>query len=40
VTYELNDLHIFDFKTSKWYLANEDDKNASQSGSPKNKATM
>jgi hypothetical protein len=40
VTYELNDLHIYDINTNSWYLVNEDDKNASQSGSPKNKAIM
>ena len=29
VTYELNDLHIFDLVKNRWFLVNEDDKNAS-----------
>eukprot|EP00347_Sterkiella_histriomuscorum_P022173 403331423 len=40
ITYELNDLHIFDIKNGKWFLCNENNQNASQSGSPKNKAIM
>lgn len=38
VTGELNDLHLFDLKTGTWHTIEEDNKNASQSGSPKNKA--
>ena len=40
ITYELNDLHIFDLKTRQWYTVDEDNKAASQSGSPRNKAIM
>lgn len=37
ITNELNDLHLYDIKTDNWYIVEEDNKNASQSGSPKNK---
>ncbi|CDW87956.1 kelch motif family protein [Stylonychia lemnae] len=40
ITYELNDLHIFDIKENRWFLGNENNQNASQSGSPRNKAIM
>jgi hypothetical protein len=40
VTNELNDLHMFDIESNKWYILEEDNKNASASGSPKNKAIM
>ena len=37
VTGELNDLHLYDLQTGNWHTIEEDNKNASQSGSPKNK---
>lgn len=37
ITNELNDLHLFDLKTLNWHTIEEDNKNASQSGSPKSK---
>jgi hypothetical protein len=40
VTCELNDLLMFDIKTGHWHTIEEDNKNASQSGSPRNKAIM
>lgn len=40
VTNELNDLHMFDIQLNKWYILEDDNKNASASGSPKNKAIM
>lgn len=40
VTYELNDLHLYDIKTGRWYTIEEDNKNASESGSPRNKAIL
>lgn len=29
VTYELNDLHIYDISSNTWHTINEDEKNAS-----------
>lgn len=40
VTNELNDLHFFDIINKKWYILEDDNKNASASGSPRNKALM
>jgi len=40
VTYEMNDLKIFDIVTKKWKIIDEENKNASESGSPKNKQMM
>lgn len=37
VTYEMNDLRVFDVKAMKWRIIDEENKNASESGSPKNK---
>jgi Galactose oxidase, central domain len=37
VTYEMNDLKIFDVVTKTWKTIDEENKNASESGSPKNK---
>lgn len=37
VTYEMNDLKIFDVTTKVWKTIDEENKNASESGSPKNK---
>lgn len=37
VTYEMNDLRVFDVKEKKWKIIDEENINASESGSPKNK---
>lgn len=37
VTYEMNDLKTFDLTTKKWSTIDEENKNNSESGSPKNK---
>jgi len=37
VTYEMNDLKTFDLTTKKWHTIDEENKNNSESGSPKNK---
>jgi len=29
ITYELNDLHIYDIKENRWFLGNENNQNAS-----------
>lgn len=33
----MNDFKIFDVVNKKWYTIDEENKNASESGSPKNK---
>lgn len=37
VTYEMNDFKAFDLQTKHWRTIDEENKNASESGSPKNK---
>lgn len=34
VTYEMNDFRMFDMQTHKWHVLDEENKNASESGSP------
>jgi hypothetical protein len=36
----MNDLKIFDIVSKKWKIIDEENKNASESGSPKNKQIM
>ena len=40
VTYEMNDLASFDLTTNKWKTIDEENKNNSESGSPKNKSLI
>ena len=40
VTYEMNDLASFDLTTKKWTTIDEENKNNSESGSPKNKSMI
>jgi hypothetical protein len=40
VTNELNDLSMYDILENKWYKIEDDNKNTSPSGSPKNKNIM
>lgn len=40
VTYEMNDLKIFDVVKKTWSTIDEENKHASESGSPKNKSMM
>ena len=40
MTYEMNDLKLFDLTTGSWKTIDEENKNASESGSPKNKQMM
>jgi hypothetical protein len=37
VTYEMNDFKLYDITTKQWKTIDEENKNASESGSPKNK---
>ena len=37
ITYELNDLRMFDLKMGKWHIVDEENKNAVESGSPAHK---
>jgi hypothetical protein len=40
VTYEMNDLASFDLTLKKWHVIDEENKNNSESGSPKNKSMI
>jgi len=40
VTYEMNDLKIFNVLTKKWTTVYEENKNGSDGGSPKNKSMI
>jgi len=40
VTNELNDLHVYDLDQNIWHEIENDNKNASASGSPKNKGAI
>jgi hypothetical protein len=40
VTYELNDLKVFDVTTKKWSTIEEENKNLSDAGSPKTKTIL
>jgi len=40
VTYEMNDLASFDLTLKKWHCIDEENKNNSESGSPKNKSMI
>jgi hypothetical protein len=40
VTHEMNDLRAFDTTTKSWRIIDEENKNASESGSPKNKSMI
>lgn len=40
VTYEMNDLRAFDTTKKTWRIIDEENKNASESGSPKNKSMI
>ena len=37
MTYEMNDFKMFDIASKQWKTIDEENKNASESGSPKNK---
>ena len=37
ITYEMNDLRIYDLKTQQWHVIEEENKNTSENGSPKHK---
>lgn len=40
VTYEMNDFKAYDLISKQWRTIDEENKNASESGSPKNKQVM
>lgn len=40
VTYEMNDFKLFDIEKKQWRTIDEENKNASESGSPKNKGMI
>ena len=40
VKYEMNDLASFDLTLKKWHVIDEENKNNSESGSPKNKSMI
>lgn len=40
VTGELNDVYLYDLHSKKWDILEEDNRNASQSGSPRIKHPM